>query len=386
MSKVYFMNDGEFDVSSMLTFGVSVKEEGSIGYFGTGFKYAIAIILKLGGSIKVKTKDNEFVFDVIRKNIRGKDFSIVTCNGVESGFTTHLGAKWQPWQAFRELYSNCSDENGETSNMPDNDRDTIIEVDCDLIYDAYVNKDDYFISGKPVYKTDRVEYYEGGRPYYYFKGVAVASCDESVYSYNILSTVDLTEDRTAQYSGIDIMSPIIMGIQNCKNEHFIKKVLVSEKEGDQNRGYDGNYTTSDQFVSCCRKAIAANRSIPESARLAIKKMDEKAGDWPEIDLSPVQIKMLDKAKRFLFSIDIKVDDFPIRTVVGLGDGVMGRALDEVIYLSEIPFDQGTKQVASTLMEEWVHIKFGCADFDRQMQSWLFDKILSISEGVFGEPL
>jgi len=175
-------------------------------------------------------------------------------------------------------------------------------------------------------------------------------------------------------------------ILDCKDENFIKKALLSDKEGDKIRGYRGDIVTSEQFVSCCRKAIAANKTIPESARLAIKKMDEKAGDYPDYHLSDVQTKVLEKAKRFLYSIDIRVDDYPIRTVVGLGDGIMGRALDDVIYLSEIPFDHGTKQVASTLMEEWVHLKFGCADFDRQMQSWLFDKILSISEEIFGEPL
>ena len=36
MTKVYFCNNGEFDPRAMLTFGVSVKEEDSIGYFGTG--------------------------------------------------------------------------------------------------------------------------------------------------------------------------------------------------------------------------------------------------------------------------------------------------------------------------------------------------------------
>lgn len=96
--------------------------------------------------------------------------------------------------------------------------------------------------------------------------------------------------------------------------------------------------------------------------------------------------MLERAKRFLFKIDIDIDRYPVRTVTGLGDDVMGRALDGVIYLSEIPFNMGTKQVASTLLEEWVHNKHGCKDFDRQMQSWLFDKILSLAELINGEPV
>jgi len=103
-------------------------------------------------------------------------------------------------------------------------------------------------------------------------------------------------------------------------------------------------------------------------------------------LTPVQRNMLDKAISHLAKIDVNVNMFPVKTVTGLGDGVMGRALDGVIYLSELPFQMGTKQLASTLMEEWVHNKLGCADFDQKMQNWLFDKILSLSEDINGEPI
>lgn len=98
MSKLYFMNNSEFDISAMLTFGVSAKEsDDPIGYFGTGFKYAVAIVLRLGGEFKVTTNSNEYVFTAEKKIIRGKEFQIVMCNGREVGFTTHLGAKWLPW-------------------------------------------------------------------------------------------------------------------------------------------------------------------------------------------------------------------------------------------------------------------------------------------------
>lgn len=263
---------------------------------------------------------------------------------------------------------------------------TIIEVDCYLILDAFKNKEDYFISGEPIYKEGIVEIHEGPKPYYYFKGVAVYGADESVYSYNITSGVDLSEDRTAQYMQIDILRPIIRSIQSSEDEEFIRKVILSPLDTDRIRGYSSQHNTSDQFVSVCTQAMSANKTIPESARLVVKDIDEKKGDWPDIHLTDVQLKMLEKAKAFLLKIGIDIDNYPLRIVNGLGDGTMGRALDDVIYLSDIPFQLGTKQVASTLMEEWVHIKYGCDDFDRKMQTWLFDKILSIGEEINGEPL
>ena len=44
---IIFENDGLIDKRSITTFGISSKENSSaIGYFGTGLKYAIAILLR----------------------------------------------------------------------------------------------------------------------------------------------------------------------------------------------------------------------------------------------------------------------------------------------------------------------------------------------------
>ena len=95
--KVYFMNNGDFDVRTMTTFGVSVKtKDEPIGFFGTGFKYAVAIILRMQGQISIKTKSGEFVFTVHREKIRDEEFDLVYINDKEAGFTTRLGINWLP--------------------------------------------------------------------------------------------------------------------------------------------------------------------------------------------------------------------------------------------------------------------------------------------------
>ena len=96
--------------------------------------------------------------------------------------------------------------------------------------------------------------------------------------------------------------------------------------------------------------------------------------------------MLDKAISFLCKIDISASQYPIKIVDSMGEGIMGRAIEGTIYLSLLPFNMGTKQVASTLMEEWVHTRLGVKDFDYGMQNWLFDKILSMGEELSGAPL
>ena len=130
MSALYFMNDAHFDPDAMMTFGVSAKSNAdAIGYFGTGFKYAVAIILRLGGQITVESGGEIYTFATTTKTIRNKDFDIVTLNGANAGFTTHLGVNWEPWQAFRELWANCMDEQG-TVSLTRDDSFTCITIDC----------------------------------------------------------------------------------------------------------------------------------------------------------------------------------------------------------------------------------------------------------------
>jgi hypothetical protein len=50
------------------------------------------------------------------------------------------------------------------------------------------------------------------------------------------------------------------------------------------------------------------------------------------------------------------------------------------------FHQGTKQVASALLEEHLHLAKGLPDESRAMQNFLFDLICSLGERLLGEPL
>lgn len=387
MSKLYFMNHGAFDVRAMLTFGISAKErDDAIGFFGTGFKYAVAIILRLSGSIKVITSGEQYVFTAKRETIRNQDFDIVFMNGIEAGFTTRLGIKWEPWMAFRELYCNCMDESGFVSYQPA-DYETIIEVRCNEISQAYESRNDYFVGGTPDHIGSDCDIYNKPSQFYFYRGVAVRRMPyPAIWTYNVKSPIELTEDRTAKYEH-HLHWPIQQATQSLVSVNMLRQVLTAKNDVfEGHTTYDKDWPTSEQFISVARQLIASGVGIRESARSLIKKLDDKAGNWPEITLTKVQLSMLDRAKTLLDGIGISADQFDIKVVDGLGDGVMGRALEGKIYLSGLPFNMGTKQVASTLLEEWVHNKYGCEDFDRVMQSWLFDKIISLGEELRGEPI
>jgi hypothetical protein len=47
---------------------------------------------------------------------------------------------------------------------------------------------------------------------------------------------------------------------------------------------------------------------------------------------------------------------------------------------------GTKTVAGTLIEEFIHLKHGLGDECRDMQNFLLDRLVSLGEQMHGEPL
>lgn len=409
MNSLYFQNAGYFDPRAMLTAGVSAKESPTaIGFFGTGFKYAAAIILRLGGHIDITTTTDDGVTEYYRfhkeaEQIRGEEFDLVKVEKrtsadmlqpvvIDAGFTTRLGLQWEPWMAYRELRCNATDEGGRVGTDLQDGFQTTVAVTCPPLLDVHGSRDDYFIDDDPpIYSTPDVDIHRGGRSFMYYRGVAVHNCTPSAFSYNIKAKIELSEERTAR-SGWQISEIIQKALQSVTNRDICRAVLRSDSQYDQGIGFKGSdmwgdaLPVSDEFREEAYQALKTGTLKNQSARRMLEQIRDKEGTWEPMNPTKVQAEMLGRALRFLGAMGFPIRDFPIRLVLTLGEGVMGRAHKDQIYMAELAFTMGTKQVASTLLEEWVHLKHGHADFDRGMQNWLFDTILSLGENINGEPL
>lgn len=215
-----FTNPGVLDPRAITTFGINVKENANpIGSFGTGLKYAIAVVLRLGGAIAIQTEDEDqtlsYDFVAIPEEVRGKTFHFVHMEtrrlGVEGGtsqplgFTTELGKHWAPWMAYRELRSNTMDEGGSvyvasaTAVWFRAKPHTTISVNCTEIEAAHAEGAHYFLETVPLWASADLEIHpprNDGAVFY--RGICVAYIEQaqSVYTYNILREEQLTEDRT----------------------------------------------------------------------------------------------------------------------------------------------------------------------------------------------
>jgi hypothetical protein len=202
-----FQNAGEIDPRLVTIMGTNVKEGANpIGYFGTGLKIAIAIVLRLGGQITIQSGEKQMTFYASDETIRGKIFGLIrmeTDGEIQFlGFTTELGKTWEPWMAYRELYCNMKDENGSVvlmDTMPSPCKgNTRVLVDCPELLAVHKEPRLWLLPKvELLWKTPVLECYAGKSYVGYYHGIRVCEFEKpTTFIYNLLGQHTLTEDRT----------------------------------------------------------------------------------------------------------------------------------------------------------------------------------------------
>jgi hypothetical protein len=393
-----FQNPGLIDPLSISTFGVSSKEDKTtaIGFFGTGLKYAIAAVLRLGGSIVIHSGLCTYEFGTERTKIRNDEFSIVTMNGKPIGFTTELGKTWEPWQAFRELYCNMLDEKGSCwergVNQPHfaSASETTVVVTGDAFAKAWDERDSVILNrGTPLFTGERVQIFPGESKHLYLRGVRVYTAPKNFrYTYNLLSKVDLTEDRTIKYTW-EAQNRLAGALRlEVTDAEVLDSVLTADPDLYEDAQFSYGGETSEAFVArVAHHAQNFTRHLSTSARETCRKsMLSVLVQTEPYTLDLTDQKRLQIAIAFCKRIGLDVTKYPIKVTEHLGQGVMGMASDGVIYISKRTFTMGTKQLAGTLIEEYLHLAEQTSDCTRDMQNLLIDTIVSLGERITKKPL
>jgi len=415
-TSLIFVNPGEIDIRGASIAGLSAKEtDSAIGYFGTGLKYAIAQVLANGGTITIWSGLTRHEFTPAALVFRGQDhiqIMMTTEYGIDDtttdlvttplGFTTGYGRKWQAWQIFRELYANALDEGGEVVRggrdavEPSPGSTVIVVTGWEELQEQFFKRDEIILPQNKFYtiESDQLKVADEPANFIYYKGVRVATrnCD---LLWNFKSGVSLTEDRTVEAGSWEISHTICKFVTACDNEQIIRKVLTS---GDNNHhSFESlalNWFTAPKSPANCSEAFAnvacdLFRLDPvkyhEYEELALEHQPALRASRV-VALTPLQQRILDKAKALVskMGFEYEISHLPI-TVENLGGKTLGRYKDGLIYLSPLVFDQGTKQVVSTLYEECLHAKLGYKDCTYEMQTHLFNTIIGLFEELWGEP-
>ena len=394
---IVFQNSGLIDIRAVKTFGVNVKEtENPFGYFGTGLKYAIAILLRNRCEITLFRGLEEFKFALKETSIRGQEFSIITMNGEELGFTTELGKNWKLWQAYRELYCNTLDENGvvfvssDHANCLTHQGETTIIISGHTFISVHNKRHEFILNSSPLEVIDNVEIHSGVGDGFFYKNIFVEGLrekEQSHYRYNILKDLDLTEDRTVK-SLFSAEWEIVDALAQSRNKEIIHKTITAQTGFEENLHWSyTNKKPSSEFLEVVEEAlkdssvqVSLSASHLYTKYVAVKKPVATT-------LTSVQQIQLQKAKTFASSIGLFEDNkFPLVITESFGKGILGKVKDNTIYLSLECFEMGTKMVAGTLIEEYIHLNYSYDDMTRSMQNFLLNKIVSMGEDKMGEPL
>lgn len=397
---IVFSNAGEIDIRSITSFGVSVKESGNpIGYFGTGLKYAIAVLLRCGQQVMITSGKDLFVFSKKSEAVRGVtfDFVAVSKNGSSPesiGFTTELGKNWELWMAYRELVCNCKDENGQHSyekEAPDPESGKTKVIVCGQDFEQVYSVGQFYVLDEmPSFIENGLEILKRGGDAFYYRGVRVYQFDKpGFYTYNAITKMDLTEDRTLKepaYAKYNIAKSILQST----NKQLIRDcVLAGSAYMENSLDFHGwNIKPSKEFIEVVGGCVTDKLfDCNQTARKVWEETEEKSFEPQSQPLTTVQSKSMDKAILFCKQLGFNIDQYPVKVVESLGSGGLGLAKNNTIYIADRVFTLGgTKQLASTLIEEYLHLKHGYKDMTRELQSYLFDKVVSLGEELQGEPL
>jgi len=231
---IILRNPGEIDLDVIKIMGVNVKDcDSPIGHFGTGLKYAIAVLLREKIDLCMFIGKNRYDFFSEAKTIRGKEFEVCQIKGpydvVELPFTTEMGRDWEPWMAYRELRSNCIDENGEQL-ISEGIRG---EEGCTTFCIGDMDTRAVFLQDMEVqllYRGAQIEIYKGESEFIYYQGIRAKDLKRpSMYTYNILRKCDLTEDRLLCYD-FEIEHAINETIAQMPDKAIIKSVITAGSE------------------------------------------------------------------------------------------------------------------------------------------------------------
>lgn len=299
MIATVFSTPGKLDLRAITSFGMSAKPNTTspIGYFGTGLKYAIAVLAREKIPVTIYVGLQRWTLETHPTNFRGADFDIIrlvrhkkllppTKNDLP--YTTQFGKNWKMWQAFRELYANTLDEGGKIFSIqeedpqyePSKDR-TLIIVEGQKMHDEYLNRDEYFLPDGLRERADdgqALQVFPRESKYVYYRGLRVHDLKEpSQNTYNILRQIELTEDRTAK-SAWDVEYYIRQHIiEREQQPTVLERTLTaptSSFEGRLSYAYD-SHTPSEAIKERQASLSAGNFELASNISGHLKKFEPK---------------------------------------------------------------------------------------------------------------
>lgn len=359
---IIFQNEGEIDIRALTTFGLSAKDcDNPIGRFGTGLKYAIAVVLRNGGLIYIATPPLTYKFKTQPEDFRGEEKQFVYMSHDDDGqewtrlgFTTDLGRDWEDWQAFREFYSNNIDEGGSMTHaerdFPSRDGWTTIAIDYRPFDAIFYSLEEHFIGDAelPLWENSEIAIYSGRSKNVFYRGIRVHELKKpAAFRYNLKNYLSLTEDRTAK-NAWEVVWRITKNLPHCDNPDVCREIMNPDHEFERGLDYaeDFKETPSDAFAGAVVNSKRAPMAAAQIVRMALPE------DATELNVvTPDQRGAKEMARAVALAVDCGLDKTGVTFVLGTGLPVSGNydtRNDNLIFNDKILEDQDAMNLAAVM--------------------------------------
>jgi hypothetical protein len=373
--QVVFHTNTEIDPRMWSVMGMTAKDsDHPVGMFGTGAKYALAILLRTGHEVEIFSNGKHYVFGLVQTEFRGKPFEQVTCNGDPLPFTTEYGKNWEIEGAYRELVSNTMDEGGIHFAGEPMQEGTSIVVRGEEFHKMLSKHDELFVGDRePIVKGNAVSIYEGNGTVFY-RGVKVGTLEMAGFSYEINEQIRLTEDRTV-YSIYDVNHKI-MSFVCCRltDKVLIRRILTLPKgKWEQLDERDYEWSWSKEFSEVVKEIWEENPAI-----LPKKVRNQVRSKLPDVEFKHIHNDdyemSIEKAKEFLALAGYTVTG-EVVVVENTDTNTIAFAHNGRIHLTERSFEKGLFDLVTTVFEEQMHI-MGHHDETRSFQEYLIGQVIT----------
>jgi hypothetical protein len=416
--KLCIMNDGEIDLNALFLLGASTKEgQGKIGFFGSGNKYAIATLLRLGVPFEIYSGKHRIAITTELVGFRGESFQQIVLDGKPTSFTTRMGPSWELWYAIREFYCNALDEGGESftvvnTELPMDGKTTIYIEMTPEVEKVWNERQRYFLpkNFEPLYKATtefgeaKVYGAEDGRCRIYRKGICVHQESMRAAFWYDFDELSINESRETQYS-YEYLEDIAAAMMCAPTKELAIMCIDGAEDHDTLEGQvQFGYVNTTQFSDAWKEAIGSRTVIkhswvPHLAREDVcagvvlpdncvdrlqaqfpdlNYRDKIVGDFEEAEPTPEQKKMLDKAIEEINdmgygnSCGVLYGRFKSNTTMGAYN-----AIDHKIRISLDFFDKGYDELVATFLEEFLHAA-GYNDGSREFEGYLMKELVHAS--------
>lgn len=423
MKYLKITNRNEIRLEAFTLIGASTKreEDGKIGMFGSGNKYAIAYFVRNGYDLRIFSGKKEFWLTTHDVKFGSKNFSVISVGGRETSITTEMGHKWNLWQAIREFYSNAKDEGdaffGLVEEAPIGYTGTTsiyIGVTPEL-EEFMANIDSYFCEDTNFLFRNKVGsiLQKTGKIINIFrKGIRCYESDgESLFDYDF-NDIDVNESRLVSNT-TRIWSKIWKMWGECDSEFLIEKLLNALAFGNISEYNEyAEYWLVDEFrfskawYNILENKFVAPRELggfvdelisdntyylPNKLYRKIitdlgKEHDALGGEssghikYKIVEKKPLEKDTIKKVLGFFevceYSIDYPIEVVEFFVAKEKNNTVMGLANGGKILINREAFAKGLFYVASVVYEESFHLKTGYLDESRAMQNGLIEEMLN----------